>query len=84
MGKIVSPAALLRIAITNLEVAWEKLKMLPCQRHAFDVGVTLGFDREHGLVEHDSLVLFREHAHEAFHEVLRGADQSVVSMTMLA
>jgi hypothetical protein len=53
-----------------LEILWNILEVFPGQRNALDVRMFLPLDVEHGFIKDNTFVLFREHAHEAFHEVL--------------
>lgn len=49
--------------MTHLEVPGDNLELLPWQRNALDDSVCLPFERDDRLVEHNTLVLFGEHAH---------------------
>lgn len=61
---------------TYPEVTWEVFELVPWYRHAFYEGVLLMPETDDGLVEHHAFILFSEHAHQTFHEVLEGVNES--------
>jgi hypothetical protein len=56
---------------TYPEVTREDLKIRPRDRDAFNEGMVLVFECQHGFVEYDPFILLSKHPHEALHEILR-------------
>lgn len=56
--------------VLYLEVLRDVLILFPRERHTFDAGMLLPFERDDRLIKNDTLVFLSVHHHQALHEVL--------------
>lgn len=53
-----------------LEVSGHLVVLLPRQRHTFNDSMLLPLERDDGFIEENTFIVFSEHPHQRFHEVL--------------